>query len=250
MSTQNIKLIIQYDGTCYSGWQIQKDQKTIQGELKKVIEDITLSDNINIIGSGRTDAGVHAVAQVANFKTKSKMTCIQFTKAINSKISNDITVVSSSLVSSDFNSRFSAKSREYIYNISSVKTPFNYKYNWINKANIKYDVLEKCANIILLEKNFFNFCKHSQEVKNYFCDISSSTWNFLNDENKTLQFKIKANRFLHHMVRMLVGTMLEVSRGKITLDDFKSIFYDSNLKNMVNTAPPNGLFLSKIYYED
>ncbi len=249
MSKQNIKLTIQYDGTDYSGWQIQKNQKTVQGQLKKIIEQITLSSNVNIIGSGRTDAGVHAIAQVANFQTNSNMTCEQFTKAINSKINNDIVIVNSSLVSPIFNSRFSAKSREYIYNIATIKTPFNFKYTWTYKSDIQYDLLEKCSQIIATEQDFFNFCKHSQEVKNYFCNVSLSKWKFLNDAEDTIQYKIKANRFLHHMVRMLVGTMLEVSRGKITVEDFQNIFSDPSLKKMILTAPPNGLFLSKVSYE-
>ena len=249
MSKQNIKLTIQYDGTDYSGWQIQKNQKTVQGELKKIIEQITLSSNVNIIGSGRTDAGVHAIAQIANFQTNSTMTCNQFTKAINSKINNDIVILKSSLVDSSFNSRFSAKSREYVYNICTIKTPFNFKYNWIYKNDINRNLLEKCSEIVRSENDFSNFCKHSQEVKNYLCNVSFSKWIFLNDTENTIQYKIKANRFLHHMVRMLVGTMLEVSRGRITIGDFKNIFSNPKLKNMVLTAPANGLYLSKISYE-
>ena len=124
MSIKNVKLTIQYDGTRYSGWQIQKEQNTVQGELKKCIEEIVKEDNVNIIGSGRTDSGVHALGQIANFKVNSNMSDLDFKNAINSKISKDIRIIKVEIVDNDFNSRFSALKREYVYIIKKRRYSF------------------------------------------------------------------------------------------------------------------------------
>ena len=246
MSTKNFKITIQYDGTSYSGWQIQKDQDTIQGKIKECIESIVHETNINIIGSGRTDSGVHALGQVANFKVKSNMNDKDFKKAINAKVPRDIRIIKTEIVDDNFNSRFSALKREYIYKIKKTVSPFDYKYYWDYKYDFNPDKLDECAQIILDNNNFYNFCRHSPDVSNYFCSIESSLWEANGND---LVYTIKANRFLHHMVRMLVGTMLEVSRSRININDFKKLFNEETKNNKVLTAPAKGLFLSKVYYE-
>ena len=135
MSTKNVKITILYDGTCYSGWQIQKDQDTIQGKLKECIESIVQESNVNIIGSGRTDSGVHALGQVANFKVDSDMSDLDFKNAINAKAPKDIRIIKVEIVDNNFNSRFSALKREYINKIKKTVSPFDYKYYW----DYKYD---------------------------------------------------------------------------------------------------------------
>lgn len=250
MSIKNVKLTIQYDGTRYSGWQIQKEQNTVQGELKKCIEEIVKEDNVNIIGSGRTDSGVHALGQIANFKVNSNMSDLDFKNAINSKISKDIRIIKVEIVDNDFNSRFSALKREYVYIIKKEDTPFDYNYHWTYKYDFDIKILDECADIILNNTNFSNFCRHSPDIDNYLCLIDFSEWEVLNDPNgDRLIYKIRANRFLHHMVRMVVGTMLEVSRNRITIQDFKELFDERSKNNRVLTAPSSGLYLSKVYYE-
>ena len=246
MYTKNIKITIQYDGTCYSGWQIQKNQDTIQGKLKECVESIVHQNNINIIGSGRTDSGVHALGQVANFKVKSNMSDNDFKKAINSKLPKDIKILKSEIVDLDFNSRFSALKREYIYKLKKTVSPFDYKYFWNYKYDIDLDRLSECAQIVLNNNNFSNFCRHSPEIDNYSCLVESSLWELKDDY---FIYTVKANRFLHHMVRMLVGTMLDTSRGRISISDFSKLFNINVKNNMVLTAPSKGLFLSKVYYE-
>ena len=248
MSNKNIKITIQYDGTSYSGWQIQKDQDTIQGKLKECIQGILHQNDINIIGSGRTDSGVHALAQVANFKVKSNMDDRNFKNAINAKIPKDIKIIKAEIVDDSFNSRFSALKREYIYKIKKVISPFDYKYYWNYKYDFNIDKLKECAKIVLNNDNFSNFCRHSPDIDNYLCLIDFSKWEINSDLSK-LTYKIIANRFLHHMVRMLVGTMLEVSRGLISINDFQKLFNEEIKNNKVLTAPSKGLFLSKVYYE-
>ena len=247
MSIKNFKLTIQYDGTEYSGWQIQKDQKTVQGVLRECVEKITSQDNINIIGSGRTDSGVHSLGQVMNMKIDTNMNEINILKSMNSNLPNNIRVIKSKVVDNNFNSRFSATTREYIYQIRNKTNPFNYKYYWQYPYSYSLEILNECADIIMRKNNFYNFCKHSSDIDNYNCDIFNSLWI---KENDILKYKVSANRFLHHMVRMLVGTMLEVSRNKLTIKDFINLFnHDADKKNIL-TAPSKGLYLLKVSYED
>ena len=247
MTTKNFKLTIQYDGTDYCGWQIQKNAITVQATIKKALEDIVKTNNVNVIGSGRTDSGVHSVGQVCSVKLKTNMTNIQLLKALNSKLPNNIRVSLSEIVDDKFNARFSAVDREYIYKIKKESSPFDYKNYWNYPYDYDINILNNCAKIVIEQNNFYNFCKPSPEIKNYNCTISYSQWEI---ENDILIYQINANRFLHHMVRMLVGTMLEVSRGKILEVDFLNLFNQNLNKNMILTAPSKGLYLFKVKYEN
>ena len=247
MTTKNFKLTIQYDGTDYCGWQIQKNAITVQATIKKALEDIVKTNNVNVIGSGRTDSGVHSVGQVCSVKLKTNMTNIQLLKALNSKLPNNIRVSLSEIVDDNFNARFSAVDREYIYKIKKESSPFDYKYYWNYPYDYDINILNNCAKIVIEQNNFYNFCKPSPDIKNYNCTINYSQWEI---ENDILIYQINANRFLHHMVRMLVGTMLEVSRGKILEVDFLNLFNQNLNKNMILTAPSKGLYLFKVKYEN
>ena len=248
MSIKNFKLTIQYDGTCYSGWQIQKEQKTVQGLLKDCVQKIVKSKNVNLIGSGRTDSGVHSIGQVVNFKVNTNMESLDFKNAMNANLPYDIRVVDSEIVDDNFNSRFCAKKREYLYKIKKSLSPFDYKYYYLCKYDTNIHLLNQCAEIILKNNNFSNFCKHSPDIDNYFCTINYSFWEFDLD-GSVLQYRVRANRFLHHMVRMLVGTMLEVYKSSITIEDFREMFNDGAERKRIVTAPSKGLYLFKVYYE-
>ena len=247
MTTKNFKLTIQYDGTDYCGWQIQKNAITVQATIKKALEEIVKTNDVNVIGSGRTDSGVHSVGQVCSVKLKTNMTNIQLLKALNSKLPNNIRVSLSEIVDDNFNARFSAVDREYIYKIKKESSPFDYKYYWNYPYDYDINILNNCAKIVIEQNNFYNFCKPSPDIKNYNCTINYSQWVI---ENDILIYQINANRFLHHMVRMLVGTMLEVSRGKILEVDFLNLFNQNLNKNMILTAPSKGLYLFKVKYEN
>jgi len=132
--------------------------------------------------------------------------------------------------------------------IKKSVSPFDYKYYHMIKDNIDIDILNQCAEIILKNNDFSNFCKHSPDIDNYFCSIDYSLWE-VNLEESVIQYRIRANRFLHHMVRMLVGTMLSVSKGSISLEKFKNMFYEKTDRNRLVTAPSRGLYLFKVFYE-
>jgi len=241
----NFKLIVQYDGTDYCGWQIQKNQTTIQGVLKDCVQKITKKKNVNIIGSGRTDSGVHSLGQVVNFKLRTNMNALQMLKALNAILPKDIKIFKSEIVDMNFNARFSALKRSYLYKINLDESPFNYRFIWPLSKDYNFEVLEECAKIILSKNNFYNFCKSSKDIDNYNCIIYKSCWS---RKDKELNYNIIANRFLHHMVRMLVGTMIEVSNGKINVDDFSKLFDSDFKKKNILTAPSKGLYLFKVTY--
>ena len=245
MITKNFKITIEYDGTNYCGWQIQKSESTIQGVIKRTLEDIVKIDNINIVGSGRTDSGVHALGQVFNVKIETKMNPNQIMKAMNSNLPKDIRVVFSDIVDDGFNARFSALDREYVYKVTKERSAFDYKYYWNYPYDYDISILKECADIVLKQENFYNFCRPSPDIKNYNCTINCSDWDIVDN---ILNYKINANRFLHHMVRMLVGTMLDVSRGNISKNVFLRLFDEDASKNKVLTAPPRGLYLLKVKY--
>lgn len=242
----NFKLTISYDGSSFSGWQTQPIERTIQSELERVICNTFNKDNIKLHGSGRTDSGVHAIGQVANFLINdTNMNSKQIMRAINSKIKKDIHILDCQKVDKNFHSRFSAVSREYIYKISTNFSPFSRKYTWYQNYNLDLEILKECSEIILGKHDFSNFCKATSLKKNNLCNIIKSSWNQLDD---IIYFKVKSDRFLHHMVRMLVGTMLEVSKNRLSIQDFNNLLDKPNSNKRVITAPALGLYLLKVNY--
>ena len=242
----NYKITIQYDGTEYRGWQFQPQEKTIQGEIESALLQIFKLDEVNLIGSGRTDSGVHANEQVANFKVETGMQSDQIVRALNSKLNNDIIVSSCKEVSDSFNSRFSAINREYKYYINYLKTPFSRNYEWTIDWKIDSSYLTECAKEIEGEHEFEYFSKSSSETKNKLCNVASSKWDF---QDRGMVFTISSNRFLQHMVRYLVGTMFEVARGRYSLTDFMDLLQNKGSKSVVK-APAHGLYLNRVEYEE
>ena len=220
----NFKIDISYDGTDFFGWQIQKNTRTVQGELTDAFSTVFSKHKINLIGSGRTDTGVHARHQIAN----------------------DVQINSCKIVESKFNSRFSAVSREYVYVISKVKSPIKRKYYWMLEESFDLNLLNDCAKEIIGIHDFSSFCKEKSLKENNQCEIIYSKW--ISDKNKYL-YKIIGNRFLHHMVRFLVGTMIEVGKSRIEFKDFCKLLKNKKKSNLIIKAPPCGLYLNNIYYD-
>ena len=242
----NYYLNIQYDGTDFNGWQSQPGQRTIQNEIEKIFNKIFDNQKIKIIGSGRTDSGVHAYEQVANVFIETDIDDIKIKKAINRYLPNDIFINDCRIVNDNFNARFSAKKREYIYYISNNYSSIKRAYRWHYKYEYDVSVLNKCVDFLLGEHDFSLLSKASSETKNKICNIYTAEWSSVNNK---IMFKISANRFLQHMVRFIVGTMMEVSRGQISLKEFEKIILRNNPKHVAFRAPAQGLFLNKIYYE-
>ena len=267
---QNIRLTIAYEGTNYSGWQVQKRQKskTIQGVLEKALATIT-RERIRIVGAGRTDAGVHALGQVANFKTRSKMSPEEFKKALNSMLPKDIVIKNVQRAREDFHAQFDAKSKCYRYIIyqGSTHSPFlkNYTCYILSKLNLK--AMREGAKYLLGKYNFSSFQLSGSSVRSPVRTITKLT--IVPYRNYCLLFtggtptdvgvgllkngsaifvNIEADGFLYGMVRSIVGTLIEVGRGKISPLKVKEILKAGNRRLAGPTASAQGLYLAKIEY--
>lgn len=239
----NYKLTIQYDGTDYAGWQIQDNAKTIQGTISDSIKTI-LREEVNLIGSGRTDSGVHALEQIANFRFENKIDVYQFHHSLNSVLPVDISVSKIEEVEESFHSRFDAKQRTYLYLISKIKSPFYFKYSIYNR-NLEVEVLNKLSKNLIGKKDFTSFCKKQADVENKVCEIKQAVWR----ETKNFYlFFISADRFLHGMVRTMIGTLLKAVNKKDCVDYIKMVIEDKSRESAGESVPPHGLFLYKVEY--
>lgn len=242
---KNYKIVLEYDGTNYFGWQKQQNNLTIQ-EVVEVALCKLLNQSIKITGAGRTDKGVHATNQVANFEASVKRSLKDILNGLNALLPKDIKCKKIEIVKKNFSARFNAKKRTYIYKISNDYSVFerNMNYYVINKLN--FEKMNKAAEFILQIKNFKNICKINKDNKNYFCKIYSSNWK--RKSSSKIEYKIEANRFLYGMVRSLVGLMIRVGQSKLSLTEFKNILEQKSINKILYMAPANGLYLSKIKY--
>jgi tRNA pseudouridine38-40 synthase len=243
---RNIKLLIEYDGTNFVGWQIQPNGRSVQGEIKKAIKEIT-GEDVNLIGASRTDAGVHARGQVANFKTNSKIPTENLKKALNSILPDDITIISAEDVPQSFHSRYSALEKTYRYFITTKKVAIGRNYIWFVKYKIDFEKLQECANLIQGKHDFEVFSKKGSNTRNFICDVKEAKWE---SENDKFIFKITADRFLYGMVRGLVGAMIDVARGRIEIETFKKMLFEKFNQVEIMHAPGCGLFLEEVKYKE
>jgi len=240
------QLTIQYDGSDFHGWQVQAQGRTVQGDIQNALRAIYPEEKITLIGSGRTDAGVHALAQVAHVELPARLSPFEVRQALNGNLKRDVRIDSAVEADNDFHARFSAKAREYEYYLVKSYSTITRKYAAELQWDINPNLLIDCANILQGENDFTSFCKATAEVENKICTIYKAEWE---DMGEKYIFRIRANRFLQHMVRYLVGTMLEVARGRYEVRDFKDLMDGIQTEAVVVRAPAQGLFLKKVYYD-
>jgi tRNA pseudouridine38-40 synthase len=240
---RNYKLTIQYDGTQYAGWQIQENAISVQGTITDAIKVIHKKD-VNLIGAGRTDSGVHALGQVANFTTENEIEPFRFQHSLNSILPNDISIINTEEVDESFHSRFDAKERTYLYVVSKQKSPFYYKYSII-KDNLDVELLNRLSDVFVSENDYTSYCRKNTEVKNKLCKVNFIRWR----ETKSFYlFFISADRFLHGMVRTIVGTLFQVAEQNGEVKMIQTIFDKKNRESAGEAVPAKGLILYKIKY--
>lgn len=241
----NYKLEISYDGSRYAGWQRQNNARTIQGEIERAIE-ILLKEKINLIGSGRTDAGAHALRQVANFNIGNRIDNLnKFLYALNCMLPKDIAVNSIEEVAEDFHARYSAKKRIYYYLISKNKNPFFEKYSLQARDKLDIELLNAFASRFEGKKDFRTFSAKDCWTENRVCDVYSARWR----ETKELYlFRIESDRFLRGMIRAIVGAILHFSRIGKDISVIDLLFEEKNRELAPYSAPARGLFLAKVIY--
>jgi tRNA pseudouridine38-40 synthase len=241
---KNYKLIIQYDGTDYSGWQFQENAVSVQQKIEDAIQTVT-REKVSVIGSGRTDSGVHALGQTANFRIDQQLDLYRFNFQLNSILPKDIAIVYSEEVPFDFHARFDARKRSYIYLFSKKKSPFYFRYSGFYSGVIDCNLLNELGKTLLGEHDFSSFAKKSVELENKNCTIHNIHWR---KSGELTVFYIEANRFLHGMVRTIAGTLLnaaETGKGK---DYLNKVLEHKNRASAGESVPAKGLFLYKIKY--
>lgn len=239
----NYLLTIQYDGTEYSGWQIQNNSTSVQSVVTNAI-NILVDDEINLVGSGRTDSGVHALGQVANFKCERTLDSRKFLYSLNSLLPYDISIVNFDTVAENFHSRFDAKKRSYLYVISKIKSPFYFRYSLLRK-DLNVDLLNSLSEVLCGKHDFTSFCKKNSDVKNKMCNIFSAQWK---EYKNFYLFFITADRFLHGMVRAIVGTMFKLEKLSDAKENLKNILETKDRETAGEAVDAKGLFLYKVEY--
>jgi tRNA pseudouridine38-40 synthase len=240
----NYKLSIQYDGTDYAGWQVQENALSIQEVISNSVKQILQAD-INLIGAGRTDAGVHALGQVANFVVSRQLDLSKFKYSLNSVLPKDISISDIKSVNEGFHSRFSAKKRSYIYLISNQKSPFFERYSYTLYSELNSEELNELSSALIGVKDFTSFSKNNPEVQNKFCQVYEARWR---RQKNLLIFYIEANRFLYGMVRAIVGSLLKAYSSEDGFDYLKNIFAQKDRNAASDAVPAKGLFLYKVKY--
>lgn len=249
---RNIKMIIQYDGKRYQGWQSQKHtDQTIQCKLETLLSKV-LDEPIEIAGSGRTDSGVHALGQVANFRTNSKLALEEIQQAFWEYLPQDINVLSLEEVDDRFHSRLSAREKIYRYSIynAPVIDVFDRNYAWNVKEPLDLDAMRKAANLLCGTHDFMSFCSNKHMKKSTVRSIYSIDFNITNiSHGRKIDISYCGNGFLYNMVRIMTGTLVEVGLGKIKPEEIPMIIEAKNRQNAGMTAPPMGLFLCEVIYD-
>ena len=242
------KLDVEYEGTRYKGWQMQPHARTIQGELIKACEDL-LKMPVEIGGAGRTDAGVHALNQVAHLKIRTlnhDLTDRKLQFEINDRLPHDINILRVQTVAPSFHARHNAVSRHYLYRISTRRTALAKPFVWWIKDRLDTAKMQDCCKLIIGRRDFASFCEASDVQESTVVAVDSCA---LSVSGSSINFRIEASHFLWKMVRRIVGALAEVGRGKVTVKDFERLFEIHNPRAVAAlTAPPSGLFLEKIVY--
>lgn len=238
-----------YDGTNYHGWQIQPNANTVQQELQRALS-ILMRKDIEVVGAGRTDTGVHARHMAAHFdwdEPQLPMACDQLVYRMNRIVPRDIVVYEVKPVSDDMHARFSATYRTYHYYIHTRKDPFERHYSLQMNYPLDFEKMNEAAKLFLQHDDYAAFCKAGGDNKTTICHVTQAKW--IQTSPTTWYFEITANRFLRNMVRAVVGTLIEVGRGRMTMEQFSDILHRGTRSDAGESMPGNALFLEEVGYD-
>jgi tRNA pseudouridine38-40 synthase len=233
-----------YNGTNYHGWQSQPNAKSVQETLTKALSTV-LKTNIEIVGAGRTDAGVHAKQMFAHFDFEEELEIPLLIYKLNSFLPKDISIFNFHKVHDDAHARFDAKKRTYEYHIHSQKDVFDSNGSWYHQNKLNINAMNEACKILLNHTDFECFSKIHTDVFTFNCKIYEAFWQ---QNNTKLVFTIAADRFLRNMVRAIVGTMINIGLEKISIDDFNKIIESKDRSQAGFSVPAHGLYLTKVEY--
>lgn len=237
---------LSYNGKAYHGWQNQPNAISVQEVIEHALSKL-LNSNIKIVGAGRTDAGVHAKQMFAHFDSDTKVDGDKLAFKLNAFLPKDIAIHNIFEVKPDTHARFHAKSRTYLYRIAIKKDAFNFDSAYLMKKTLTLDLMNEACEVLLGHKDFQCFSKTHTDVKTYYCDIMVANWERVDNE---FHFTIKADRFLRNMVRAIVGTLINIGLGKITIEDLRTIIASKNRSEAGYSVPAHGLYLTRIEYPE
>ena len=235
-----------YKGTEFHGWQVQPNAISIQEKINDALS-ILLKQEIRVVGAGRTDTGVHAKQMYAHFNTDIDIKCKEITFRLNSYLSDAIHIKSIFLVSDSTHARFDAISRVYEYWLCEDKNPFLIDSAWFLYGSLNFELMNEAAGHLLQVNDFTSFAKVHTDVKTHICDVRKAFWKKMEDK---WVFQIEADRYLRNMVRAIVGTLVDVGKGKLTVQQFRDIIEKKNRCAAGISAPAKGLYLVKINYPE
>ena len=241
---RTIKIILEYDGSQFSGWQVQPNRRTVQDEVQQALKAL-INEEISVTGSGRTDAGVHALGQVASFRTKSELPISVFKSGLNKYLPVDVRIIEAEEASDRFDARRNAVKRTYRYHIAKRSRVLCRQYTWHPFFEFDVDTMKQASKCLVGLHDFSSFCKKNGEIDSYTSRVLNIEWKNTDDE---IRFEIAATHFYHNMVRIIVGTLLEVGRGKMTPEEFQRILEAGDRSQAGPTVPPHGLVLVKVEY--
>lgn len=234
-----------YNGTRFHGWQIQPNALSIQASIEECLSKI-IGETIEIVGAGRTDSGVHASNYYAHVDFTHEIDCNDLQYKLNKMLSHDIVIFKIVRVSTDFHARFSALWRTYTYTLSTQKNPFMQETAWLYPYPLDIEAMNTAAALLLNYTDFTSFSKLHTDVNNNNCTINQAHWK---QTDTCLIFTITANRFLRNMVRAITGTLIDVGKGKTSIQEFCTIIESKNRQNAGTSIPAHGLCLVDIGYE-
>jgi tRNA pseudouridine38-40 synthase len=239
-------ITLSYDGTRFHGWQVQPNGTSVQGELQRALS-LILRQDVQVTGAGRTDTGVHARMMVAHFDTDAPVAdCRQLAYKLNRLLPCDIAIERIEPVGDDMHARFSATSRTYYYYLHTTKDPFLRHYSCELHYPLDFKLMNEAAQMLLTYDDFGAFCKSHADVRTTLCHVTKAEWK--QTSPTAWRFEITANRFLRNMVRAVVGTLIDVGRGRLTLSDFRKVIEGKKRTEAGESMPGHALFLVDIKY--
>ncbi len=256
MSSRTIKITISYDGTSYVGWQVQPNGTSIQGLLQDALHSMT-SERSAVVASGRTDAGVHAIAQVAHFRTESNISTDSFVGGLNSYLPGDIAVIGADEMTGDFHAMGSARGKRYVYKILKARgrAPLARNRYWERGLRLEIDHMRAAIPTLIGEHNFESFravgCASRDAVKTIHAidlDIHSAFEMGIARDGKIIELSFEGSGFLRHMIRNIVGTLVDIGEGRFSPEDMQKILDEKNREGAGICAPPHGLYLAEVFY--
>jgi tRNA pseudouridine38-40 synthase len=245
---RRFKLTLHYDGAGFNGWQVQPGVRTVQAEVEAALERLT-GGHRSVLAAGRTDSGVHAIGQVASTLLPGRWDVTELERALNAVLPRDIWIAEVEEVPIRFHARYDAVARSYIYRVGTrriARSPFQRGWCWPVEEEVDGKLLFECGRMVVGRRDFRRFAKAGQPERGYTCTVHRSEW----AEWGTVgyQYRVLANRFLHHMVRFLVGTMVDVARGRRPIGEFESLLQADLSLTTSPPAPAAGLCLARVHY--